>query len=148
MAVNSNQSSLLSDINVTPFVDVMLVLLIVFMVAAPMMVQGVDVSLPQTQHATSLDQVEDPLIVVIDDNGAITINETPVSVDGLGEKLAFIFENRTSNNVFLRADTNVPYGTVVLVMSEIKKAGVQQLGVVTEPVGSIEEALRGNQRKQ
>ncbi len=145
MTVNSNQSSLLSDINVTPFVDVMLVLLIVFMVAAPMMVQGVDVSLPQTQHATSLDQVEDPLIVVIDDNGAITINETPVSVDGLGEKLAFIFENRTSNNVFLRADTNVSYGIVVLVMSEIKKAGVQQLGVVTEPVGSIEEALGGNQ---
>ncbi len=145
MAVNTNQQSLLSDINVTPFVDVMLVLLIVFMVAAPMMVQGVDVSLPQTQHATSLDQVEDPLVVVVDNNGRVTINETPVSVEGLGEKLAFIFENRSTNNVFLRADTNVAYGTVVLVMSEIKNAGVQQLGVVTEPVGSLEEALRRSQ---
>ncbi len=143
MAFDTNQrSSLLSDINVTPFVDVMLVLLIVFMVAAPMMVQGVDVSLPKTQHATSLDQVEDPLVVVINGEGGISINETSVSVDGLGEKLSFILENRSSKNVFLRADTSVDYGTVVLVMSEIKRAGVQQLGVVTEPVGSLEDAQR------
>ncbi|MFO8112763.1 MAG: ExbD/TolR family protein [Desulfosalsimonadaceae bacterium] len=139
MAFDTNQRSLLSDINVTPFVDVMLVLLIVFMVAAPMMVQGVDVSLPKTQHATSLDQVEDPLVVVINSEGGISINETDVSVDGLGEKLSFILENRSSRNVFLRADTSVDYGTVVLVMSEIKRAGVQQLGVVTEPVGSLDE---------
>ncbi len=142
MAFDTNQRSLLSDINVTPFVDVMLVLLIVFMVAAPMMVQGVDVSLPKTQHATSLDQVEDPLIVVINSEGGISINETDVSVEGLGEKLSFILENRSSRNVFLRADTSVDYGTVVLVMSEIKRAGVQQLGVVTEPVGSLEDAKR------
>lgn len=146
MAVNTNQNSLLSDINVTPFVDVMLVLLIVFMVAAPMMVQGVDVSLPQTRHATSLEQVEEPLVVVIDHNGEITINETSVSADGLGEKLSFIFEERSSRNVFLRADTNVPYGKVVLVMSEIKSAGVEQLGVVTEPVDSLEAASQNNQQ--
>ena len=144
MAINTNQNSLLSDINVTPFVDVMLVLLIVFMVAAPMMVQGVDVTLPKTQHAASLEQAEEPLVVVIDDNGQVTINETPVGVESLAEKLGFIFENRSSNNVFLRADTNVSYGKVVLVMSEIKSAGVQQLGVVTEPVGSIEKASAGN----
>ncbi len=142
MAINTNQSALLSEINVTPFVDVMLVLLIVFMVAAPMMVQGVDVALPQTHHATSLDQAEDPLVVVIDHNGMITINETPVDVEGLGERLGYIFENRSSNNVFLRADTNVAYGKVVLVMSEIKSAGVQQLGVVTEPVASLKDASR------
>ncbi len=142
MAINTNQSALLSEINVTPFVDVMLVLLIVFMVAAPMMVQGVDVALPQTHHATSLDQAEDPLVVVIDHNGKITINETPVDVEGLGERLGYIFENRSSNNVFLRADTNVAYGKVVLVMSEIKSAGVQQLGVVTEPVASLKDASR------
>lgn len=144
MAINSNQDSLLSDINVTPFVDVMLVLLIVFMVAAPMMVQGVDVSLPQTHHATSLDRAEEPLVVVVDHNGNVTINETPVDIETLGEKLGFIFENRSSANVFLRADTNVPYGKVVLVMSEIKSAGVQQLGVVTEPVASLREAAGKN----
>jgi biopolymer transport protein TolR len=144
MAMNTNQNSLLSDINVTPFVDVMLVLLIIFMVAAPMMVQGVDVSLPKTHHATHLDQAEDPLVLVIDGNGAITINETAVSVENLGEKLSFIFETRQSRNVFLRADASVPYGKVVLVMSEIKSAGVEQLGVVTEPVRTLEEAAKGN----
>lgn len=144
MAINTDHNSLLSDINVTPFVDVMLVLLIVFMVAAPMMVQGVDVSLPKTQHATSLERAEEPLVIVIDPNGGITINETAVSVENLGEKLTYIFENRSSRNVFLRADTSVPYGKVVLVMSEIKSAGVEQLGVVTEPVKSLEEATRGN----
>ena len=138
MAINTNQTSLLSEINVTPFVDVMLVLLIVFMVAAPMMVQGVDVSLPHTRHATGLDQAEEPLVVVIDEAGNVSINEASVPVENLGERLSFIFENRLSRNVFLRADTNVSYGQVVLVMSEIKSAGVDQLGVVTEPVGSLE----------
>jgi len=144
MAINTDQKSLLSDINVTPFVDVMLVLLIVFMVAAPMMVQGVDVSLPQTRHAASLDQVEDPLVVAIDGNGGLTINETPVEMENLGERLSYIFENRSSRNVFLRADTNVSYGRVALAMSEIKNAGVVQLGVVTEPVGRLEDASHGN----
>lgn len=123
----------MSDINVTPFVDVMLVLLIIFMVAAPMMVQGVGISLPQTKEAEQLDTEEEPLIVTIDKDGNILINDFQVGSESLGEKLLKIFENRTSREVFLKADKNVAYGIVVQVMSEIKGAGVEKLGVVTEP---------------
>jgi len=133
MGINQNNGSLMSDINVTPFVDVMLVLLIIFMVAAPMMVQGVGISLPQTKEAEQLDTEEEPLIVTIDKDGNILINDFQVGSESLGEKLLKIFENRTSREVFLKADKNVAYGIVVQVMSEIKGAGVEKLGVVTEP---------------
>lgn len=135
MMSNRDNGSLLSDINVTPFVDVMLVLLIIFMVTAPMMVQGVDVSLPETKSAEQLNPEEEPLVVTIDKHDVIRINDYEVGVDLLGEKLGKIFENRTSREVFLKADKNVPYGRVVLVMTEIKGAGVERLGVVTEPAG-------------
>ncbi|MCF8028861.1 MAG: protein TolR [Desulfobacteraceae bacterium] len=132
MMQQHNRDSLLSDINVTPFVDVMLVLLIIFMVAAPMMVQGVDVSLPETRTVQQLDTDQEPLVVVIDKNGAVHINDMEVGAENLGEKLEKIFENRNSPEVFLRADQNVSYGRVVMVMSEIKSAGVQRLGVVAQ----------------
>jgi biopolymer transport protein TolR len=132
MMQQRNRDSLLSDINVTPFVDVMLVLLIIFMVAAPMMVQGVDVSLPETRTVEQLETDQEPLVLVIDKNGAVHINDMEVGVEQLGEKLQKIFENRSSPEVFLRADQNVAYGRVVMVMSEIKSAGVQRLGVVAE----------------
>lgn len=141
MKVNGGRDSLLSDINVTPFVDVMLVLLIIFMVAAPMMVQGVDVSLPETRSASQLDTEQEPLIITIDNESRVRINDNQVGVELLGEKLERIFENRVSREVFLKADKSVPYGKVVTVMSEIKSAGVQKLGVVTvEPSGNEEES--------
>ncbi|MFP4158884.1 MAG: protein TolR [Desulfobacterales bacterium] len=141
MKVNGGRDSLLSDINVTPFVDVMLVLLIIFMVAAPMMVQGVDVSLPETRSSSQLDTEQEPLVITIDEDSRVRINDNEVGVDLLGEKLERIFENRESREVFLKADKNVPYGRVVTVMSEIKSSGVQKLGVVTvEPSGSEEES--------
>jgi len=133
MAINHKNDSLMSDINVTPFVDVMLVLLIIFMVTAPMMVQGVGISLPQTQQSEQLSTEEEPLVVSIDRQGNILINDFRVGVDNLGEKLEKIFENRNSREVFLKADKEVAYGKVVHVMSEIKGAGVEKLGVVTEP---------------
>lgn len=123
----------MSDINVTPLVDVMLVLLIIFMVTAPMMVQGVGVALPQTKEAQQLDSEEEPLVITIDKTGAVTINDAQVGAESLGEKLTKIFENRTSREVFLKADKQVAYGIVVQVMGEIKGAGVEKLGVVTEP---------------
>ncbi|MFW6080565.1 MAG: protein TolR [Desulfosalsimonas sp.] len=141
MKVNGGRDSLLSDINVTPFVDVMLVLLIIFMVAAPMMVQGVDVSLPETRSASQLDTEQEPLIITIDNESRVRINDNQVGVELLGEKLERIFENRVSREVFLKADKSVPYGKVVTVMSEIKSSGVQKLGVVTvEPSGNEEES--------
>ena len=132
MAQAGNQRELMSDINVTPFVDVMLVLLIIIMVTAPMMMQGVDVSLPE---ATSepLDSEKDHLIITIDQKNQVYINDYKVTVEFLGEKLAKILEGRDERGVFLKADENIPWGTVAKVMAEIKNAGVEKLGMVTEP---------------
>jgi biopolymer transport protein TolR len=114
-----NNNSFMSDINVTPFVDVMLVLLIIFMVTAPMMTQGVDVALPEAT-AEPLPAEEENLMI-------------PVTVDDLNEKLKRIMGNRSDREVYLKADKDIPYGTVVRVMSEIKLAGVEKLGMVTVP---------------
>lgn len=124
----------MSDINVTPFVDVMLVLLIIFMVTAPMMIQGVNVSLPETENTDNMATDEDQLIVTIDSSNKILINDYEVGIDFLREKLTKIFENRSTKNIFLKADKSIPYGTVVRVMSEIKGAGVEKLGMVTLPL--------------
>ncbi len=132
MMTGGSSGSFMSDINVTPFVDVMLVLLIIFMVTAPMMMQGVDVSLPE---ATSepLDSEKDHLIITIDQKNEVYINDYKVTVEFLGEKLAKILEGRDERGVFLKADENIPWGTVAKVMAEIKNAGVEKLGMVTEP---------------
>jgi len=133
MTSGGNHSSLMSDINVTPFVDVMLVLLIIFMVTAPMMMEGVNVSLPE---ATSKPLVSEkkPLIVNIDSDNSIFINDFKVTVDGLGEKLNKILNGRKDREVYLKADKDISYGMVVRVMSEIKGAGVEKLGMVTIPL--------------
>ncbi len=135
MISNGNNDNLMAEINVTPFVDVMLVLLIIFMVTAPMMMQGVDVSLPETV-AKSLPVQAENLVITIDKNGGIHINDYQVKKDLLQEKLSKIMENRTDREVFLRADKDIPYGLVVLVMSEIKGAGVEKIGMVTVPVST------------
>ena len=133
MTNGGNQSSLMSDINVTPFVDVMLVLLIIFMVTAPMMMEGVNVALPE---ATSKPLVSEkiPLIVNIDSENRIFISDFQVTVDGLGEKLNKILAGRKDREVYLKADKDISYGMVVRVMSEIKGAGVEKLGMVTIPL--------------
>lgn len=135
MAMETNSDRLMSDINVTPFVDVMLVLLIIFMVTAPMMVQGVDVALPE---ATSkpLESETEPLIITIDKNNDIYINDYQVSLGFLQEKLIKVLEGRTDKEVYFRADKDIAYGIVVQVMSEIKSAGVEKLGMVTVPMDS------------
>ena len=132
MQTGSNNSQFMSEINVTPFVDVMLVLLIIFMVTAPMMVQGVDVDLPKAT-SKALKGSEDRLIISIDDDLKVFINEQVVSVEFLTQKLGAILENFDQKNVYLRADKKVPYGVVVNVISKIKKAGVDSLGMITLP---------------
>jgi len=123
----------MSDINVTPFVDVMLVLLIIFMVTAPMMVQGLNVDLPEAT-AKPLDSEKEHLVITIDKNHLVYINDFKVSVEFLGEKLDKMLQGRSDREVYLKADKNIPYGIVVQVMAEIKKAGIEQLGMITEPV--------------
>ena len=132
MAIGSGGDRLMSDINVTPFVDVMLVLLIIFMVTAPMMVQGVDVALPEVSAKQMVTETEN-LTVTIDRDANIYIDDFQVRMDFLKEKLEKILQGRNNREVFFRADKNVSYGVVVSVMAEIKAAGVEKLGMVTDP---------------
>jgi biopolymer transport protein TolR len=133
MTPAGGRNGFMSDINVTPFVDVMLVLLIIFMVTAPLMMQGVNVSLPE---ATSkpLTSEKEHLLITIDTNQRIYINDVEVTVDFLQEKLSRILGGRSDREVYLKADRDISYGSVVRVMSEIKGAGIEKLGMVTIPV--------------
>ena len=133
MAMGSNNGQFMSDINVTPLVDVMLVLLIIFMVTAPMMMQGVNVALPQTT-SKPLTTEKDHLTVTIDRGQQVFINDYKVALETLQAKMEKILEGRPDQKVYLRADKSVPYGVVVKVISQIKNAGVEKLGMVTEPV--------------
>lgn len=133
MALGTNGDRLMSDINVTPFVDVMLVLLVIFMVTAPMMLQGVDISLPETT-SQPLAAKKEHLIITLNKKNQIFINNYEIGLDFLQEKLEKILEGRENREVYLRADKEIPYGFVVLVMSKIKEAGVEKLGMVTEPI--------------
>ena len=132
MMTNSGKK-FMSEINVTPFVDVMLVLLIIFMVTAPMMMQGVEVNLPQTK-AQSIKTKEDPLILTVNKKGEIFLEEHAMKLEELGAKIGTIFKYRREKEVILRADKEIPYGFVIQVMAEVKRAGVTKLGMVTEPI--------------
>lgn len=132
MDVGGGDKKLMSEINVTPLVDVMLVLLIIFMVAAPMMMQGMDVQLPQTQ-SKAISSREERLVVSLNKNQEIFINEYRVSRSELQEKLKILYQNKKEGEVFLRADRSLPYGFVIQIMSDIKNSGIEKLGMVTEP---------------
>ncbi|HSC35406.1 MAG TPA: protein TolR [Thermodesulfobacteriota bacterium] len=135
----NNGRSVMSEINVTPFVDVMLVLLVIFMVTTPILYQGVDVNLPKTESRPmpSLDR-ERKVVVTLNGTGEIFIEKERYSLDQLRIEIRKLMaergKNLTDEDVFLRADSSVPYGTVVEVMSEIRNAGVQKIGLITEPV--------------
>jgi biopolymer transport protein TolR len=122
----------MSQINVTPLVDVMLVLLVIFMVTAPMMQQGVQVNLPKAA-TKAMSAQEETVVVSLDKNGKLYLNKTEIAPAELREKLTAMFANRTKKEVFLKADQDVPYGEVVKTMAEIKGAGIERLGMVTEP---------------
>ncbi len=125
--------STLSQINVTPFVDVMLVLLVIFMVTAPMMEQGVDVNLPEVENAPNLEAAKESLIVTVEKSGAISIGRTKVpNATKLTPVLQQVLKGNTERHVLLEADQDVPYGKVVQVMAAIKRAGVKKLGMVSQ----------------
>ena len=128
----SGKKRLVSEINVTPLVDVMLVLLIIFMVTAPMMTQGLDVDLPETT-SKQLRQEENPIVVTVDEEGTITINEIALARDLLIQELQKQYKANQKQPIFLRADRNVPYGNVVTVMSDIKSVGFDKIGMITKP---------------
>jgi biopolymer transport protein TolR len=122
----------MSQINVTPLVDVMLVLLIIFMVTAPMMQQGMQVNLPKAE-AKALTAHEDNVVVTIERNGRLYINSAEIPADELRSRLDGIFAAKSKKDIFLKADRDVPYGEVVKTMAVIKGAGIERLGMVTEP---------------
>ena len=133
MSPQSKDRRFLSEINVTPLVDVMLVLLIIFMVTAPMLQQGIDVNLPKVA-AKDIPSREEKLVLTITKKGEIYIDEHPVELSRLKENLEKIYENRINKEIFLKADETVPYGFVVKTMSEIKEAGIEKLGMITKPM--------------
>jgi biopolymer transport protein TolR len=133
MGPAGNDKKLMADINVTPLVDVMLVLLIIFMVTAPMMTQGVDVNLPKTTTRYMKTQ-EDPLILTINKKKEILLETHRLDLEGLDAKLQQIVENRKDRELLLRADKELPYGFVIEVVAAIKRAGIEKLGMVTEPL--------------
>ena len=132
--MNSNKAArgLMSEINVTPLVDVMLVLLIIFMVTAPMMMQGLDVNLPQADTSAIRSKGE-RIVISLTAKGDIFIDDYKVPLEDLGLKVSRIMEVQKISEVALRADKGIPYGQVVRLMAEVRKAGVTNLGLVTEP---------------
>ncbi len=133
MAGINDSKRLLADINVTPFVDVMLVLLVIFMVTAPMMQEGIDVNLPQAQGKT-LPSKEKRITISIPKENEIYLNDRKVELSLLEDTLKKIYQNRSDREIFLRADQTVPYGFVVKTMGAIKSAGIEQLGMITVPL--------------
>jgi len=136
MAMDSpsqREGTTISQINVTPFVDVMLVLLVIFMVTAPIIQQGVQVNLPQAK-AGAIPGKEEQLVVTIARNGKIYLNDNAMTLGELGQKLRAIRRLQQNKEVYLRADQDVRYGVVMKAIAEIKQAGIEKLGMVTRPL--------------
>jgi biopolymer transport protein TolR len=131
-ASSSREGTTISQINVTPLVDVMLVLLVIFMVTAPIIQQGVQVNLPQTK-ASAIAGSEEPLIVTVAKDGKIYLNDNVVGLAELGTRLTAIRKLQADKQVYLRADQDVRYGTVMKTIAEIKQAGIEKLGMVSRP---------------
>ena len=129
---DDRNSAAISQINVTPLVDVMLVLLVIFMVTAPILQQGVSINLPKVR-AAALPGEEIQLVVAVNQKGQVFLNDTAITEAELTPKLQAILHERPDRQVFLRADQNVRYGVVAHVIATIKGAGVERLGMVTEP---------------
>jgi biopolymer transport protein TolR len=130
-AVGKGPRGYMAEINVTPFVDVMLVLLIIFMVTAPMLTQGVDVDLPKTRSVRTLPAGSDHLVLSVKKDGSIFLDEYNVPFEDLRQHLQNLVISQ-NKQLYLRADKDVAYGVVVKVMGEIKSVGIEKLGLVAE----------------
>ena len=127
-----DEADAFADINVTPLVDVMLVLLVIFMVTAPLLHQGIEVKLPKSVSQNLPTRPEDPLVLSITKKELYYLNETPIPKSQLRERLQIILKGRKDKSVYLKADRNLPYGIVVETMDVLNRSGVEALGMVTE----------------
>lgn len=140
--------SALAEINIIPLVDIMLVLLIIFMVTAPLLQQGIDVDLPEV-NAASVEASKEDMVLAIDGQGRLTLGDDKdsYSLETLGEKLATIFGNKEKKEIYLHADKNIKYGYVVQVMAACQKAGIERIGMVTVPEQESAAAPKGKSKK-
>jgi biopolymer transport protein TolR len=122
-----------AEINVTPMVDVMLVLLVIFIVTAPLLTTGVNVKLPQTNKAKTLPQDNKALTLYVEKDGSLTLNEAKVDVEGLTGRLAAIRESNADVRIYVKGDKDVSYGLMMQVMASVTAAGITQVAFVTEP---------------
>lgn len=132
MELGKGSKKRFSDINMTPFVDVVLVLLIIFMIAAPMLEQGININLPQAK-GTTIEKPDEPVVITLKNDQLIYINEQQINSAALDERISLMFRNRTNKSVFIKADEKLPYGFVAKIISKIKEGGVEKIGLVTVP---------------
>lgn len=138
-----NKAQYQSEINVTPFVDVVLVLLIIFMIMAPMLDQGVEIDLPQTKEVEVLPNDVEHLVLTIQKNGKLFLDSYEVQLNELEERVNILVTEK-SRALFIKADSNVPYGVVVDIMGRIKSAGIENLGIVANPSDITADDLKAD----
>ena len=126
--------SSLADINVTPFVDVVLVLLIIFMLTAPILQSGIDVNVPKTRTVKEI--TEERLVITIDRSQRVFLGNEPININQMGQRLRSRMRDPSRQSIFLRADQNVPFGAFATVMDAVKQAGITNVSIVTEPIQS------------
>ncbi len=124
--------SVLADINVTPLVDVMLVLLIIFMITAPMLHQGIEVALPQAEAEAMALRVDDPLVLSVNRDGLVYVQDEPIHPSQLIERLTPLIKARDDDTVFLKGDRELPYGQIIEILDILNRGGIHQVGMVTE----------------
>jgi biopolymer transport protein TolR len=140
------QGGYVAEINVTPFVDVMLVLLIIFMITAPMMSEGLEVDLPKTRHVEVLPTENANMVMTVKQDGTIYLDEYRILYEDLQEKLRLLVKEK-NKALFLQADKDVPYGVVVDIMAGIKEAGIEKMGVVAQRRENVTPTGKGQQKK-
>jgi biopolymer transport protein TolR len=129
---SSDDDDVMGDINVTPLVDVMLVLLIIFMVATPLLHQGIEVALPRAEAKNLPLKVQDPLVVSINREGVIFLRDVPVPLPALADRIKTQVAGRENDTVFLKGDRQVPYGKVIEVLDRLHRSGIVHVGMITE----------------